>query len=942
VVGLGASAGGLEAFEQLFSGMPADTGLAFVLVQHLDPSRSSLLADILQRCTRMPVVEATDGMQVVGNRVHVIPPNRDMLIEGTTLRLSEPAEPRAQRMPIDTFLRSLADERAEDAIGVVLSGMGTDGTLGLRAISAAGGLCLVQEPATARFNAMPASAVQFAHRVLRLAEMPEALREAAGPSRARLPGQGTLVGRILTTLRLVTGHDFSQYKRSTIERRIERRMVHHHLKDLDAYLELLKSDPTEPQALFRELLINVTSFFRDPLAFSALRTDVLPALIAGRRDPQALRIWVAGCATGEEAYSLAIVVREWMEEHHSDLKVQIYATDLDDDAVVVARAGLYPPNVAQDLTPERLRTCFVKEPGGFRVKKEIREMVVFAVQNAVKDPPFTRMDLVSCRNLLIYLQPALQERLIRLFHYALRPGGVLFLSPSEGVGDHPELFAIVDRKWKLFRAVSAPDASRTALAAGGVGWASGTAQRLPEPAPRSPLARVPELARRALLQAFAPAAVVTDLHGSLLYVHGETGRFLRPAPGQPSNQLVDLAREGLEAELREALKRASDEGLPTLNRALQVKGEGGPFGAVLSVRPLHDPETAATLLMVTLQELPDASVVVPRRRPRAGSPAEVRRIDQLERELLQARQTMKVMVEEQQAANEDLRSTNEELQSTNEELQSTNEELETSREELQSVNEELVTVNSELQQRIDLMAHMQDDLKNLLDNIRLGTIFLDRELRIRRYTQEATRLYRLVPHDIGRPLADIRCDLTGGDLVNEARSVLETLQAEEREVCAPGGAWYLARIQPYRTVDNEIDGVVLTFADVTERVQAIAVRQARDLAEAVVDSVHQPLLVLDDKLQVISANRSYRVTFPGSAAEITGQSIFEVGQGRWDLPLLRELLQDVMPREHGFESRPLDMVVDGKTLHLLLSGHRTDVRSSQGELILLSIERVDR
>ena len=943
VVGLGASAGGLEAFEHFFAAMPVDSGMGFVLIQHLDPSRSSLLADILQRSTRMPVVEAMDGMRVEPNRVHVIPPNRDMVIDHGSLRLSPPAEPRGQRMPIDAFLRSLADDSGEDAVGIVLSGTGTDGTQGLRAVFAAGGLCLVQDPATTRFDSMPQSAARYANRVLPVEQMAQALAEGMQPllRQARAAGKvasGVALGKVLTLLRVGTGHDFSQYKKSTVERRVERRMVHHRLGSVDDYVDLLKRDPAEVQALFRELLINVTSFFRDPPAFGLLQADVLPALLAGKPEGQPLRVWVAGCATGEEAYSLAILLREWMDQQQREVKVQMYATDLDDEAIAAARAGLYPPNIAQDLSPERLRRFFLKEPGGYRIKKEVREMVVFAVQSVIKDPPFTRMDLVSCRNLMIYLEAELQERLIQVFHYALRPGGVLFLSPSESTGEHAELFEAIDRKWKLYRSRAAPDANRALATAGSLPWAGeGGAVRPADTEVRSRLARVPELARRALLQAFAPAAVVTDLQGNVLYVHGETGRFLRPAPGQPTHQLVDLAREGLEIELREALHRAADQGLPTLNRSLRAKGDTGTVGLSLSVRPLHDPEGGSSLLLVSFQELPEVAVQSPARRPRRGSAAEATIIETLQREIGQARQSMKVMVEEQQAANEDLKSTNEELQSTNEELQSSNEELETSREELQSVNEELVTVNAELQNKIDQMAHMQDDLRNLLDNIRLGIIFLDRELRIRRYTQEAARLYRLVPTDVGRPLADIRCDLLGSDMVSEAQTVIDSLQPVEREARTQGGTWYLARIQPYRTVDNAIDGVVLTFADVTDRVQALAVRQARDVAEAIVDSVHQPLVVLDGQFKVISANRAYYDRFGGSAKEAAGQSVFEVNQRRWDQPAVHELLATALPHEGGLERRVLPAAA-GDAGPWAISGRRILGPAPRNELVLLSIE----
>jgi two-component system CheB/CheR fusion protein len=945
VIGLGASAGGLEAFEQFFRAMPADSGMGFVVVQHLDPSHASILSEILQRSTGMPVVEAEDEMVVAPNRVHVIPPNRDMAIFHGMLRLSVPTEPRGQRMPIDAFLRSLAEDQGEDAVGIVLSGTGTDGTLGLRAIFGAGGLCLVQEPASAKFNGMPESAIKagYATRVLTPEQMPQALRDGTRPlpirqaAAAPSPAAGGL-GRILMLMRSATGHDFSQYKKSTLARRVERRMAQHGIEDAEAYARFLREHPAELHVLFRELLINVTSFFRDPQAFVALKADVLSALLADKPENYVLRAWVAGCATGEEAYSIAMLLRELMDEAPHHFKVQLYSTDLDDDAIATARAGLYPPNIAQDVTPERLRRFFTKEDSGYRVSKEIREMVVFAVQSVIKDPPFTRLDLLACRNLLIYLEPELQNRLIPAFHYALRPGGVLFLSPSESVGGHTDLFEPIDRKWKLYRAKPSAASIRTVLGSG-LSWAAGGTVSASSPLPRPAEPHYAELAKRSLLQGFAPAAVVTDLQGNILYVHGETGRFLRPAPGQPTHNVVEMAREGLQLALREALRHAGDAGRPAQSQTLNIKSEGHEQTLTLGVRSLPDPDSSHRVLLISFQELSGAAAAKPARRPRSGSTAEAQRIAELERELAYATESMKAMLEEQQASNEELKSTNEELQSTNEELQSTNEELETSKEELQSVNEELVTVNAELQAKIEQMAGMQDDMKNLLDNIRIGTIFLDRQLLIRRFTRDALKVYRLAATDIGRPLADIRSELQGGDLLADAQAVLESLVPVERELSTAPGAWYLVRIQPYRTMDNLIDGVVLTFADVTERVQAIAMRKARDLAEAVVDTVNDPLVVLDGGLNLLSANRAFHREFGSLAQATLGRNLFEIGDRQWDFPAMHELLQSVLPSEHGFVRRSVEHDFPGLGMRRLkLSARRIVEPAGAGELLLLAIE----
>lgn len=903
-VGLGASAGGLEALEQFFRLLPPDSGMAFVVVQHLDPSHASILSEILQRSTKMPVLEAQDEMPVLPNRVHVIPPNRDMVILHGKLRLSLPAEPRGQRLPIDAFLRSLAEDRGENCAAIILSGTGTDGTLGLRAVFGAGGLCLVQEPTTARYDGMPASAIKsgYATHVLAVEHMPQALlANHRAPAAVQVRAAGSApeaqgLAKVLNLLRAGTGHDFSHYKKSTIGRRIERRVALQGMADAEVYARHLRSHPAELSALFRELLINVTSFFRDPDAFAVLRSTVLPELLRGKAETGVLRVWVAGCATGEEAYSIAMLVREAMDEQKVELKVQLYATDLDDDAINTARAGVYPPNIAQDVSPERLRRFFTKDDAGYRVRKDVREMVVFALQSVIKDPPFTRLDLLACRNLMIYLEPELQNRLIPAFHYALRPGGVLMLSPSESVGHHTDLFEPISQRYKIYRALRGGASTRAVLGSG-LSWASTGPRPAPDGPPRGTReTQVAEAARRMLLQTFAPPSVLADTAGNLLYVHGDTGNYLRPAPGQPTHKLMEMAREGLALALSEAVRQVAADGRPMLNREVSVKAGDQTRPVLLSVRPMPDADAPPGALLVSFQAPSAPPAPRPRRRATAAS-GEAPRVLDLERELARAKESMNALLEEQQASNEELKSTNEELQSTNEELQSTNEELETSKEELQSVNEELVTVNSELQNKVEQMAGMQDDMKNLLDNIRVGTIFLDSRLHIRRFTRDALSVYRLSASDLGRPLADIRSELQGEDLLPDAQAVLDTLVPVEREVRTASGTWYLARVQPYRTVDNLIDGVVLTFADVTERVHAIAARKAQDLAEAIVDIVHDPLVVLDAALRVISANRAYHREFGGTPPDTRGQSFFDVCGARWRLPDVRNWLEGGLPQE---------------------------------------------
>jgi two-component system, chemotaxis family, CheB/CheR fusion protein len=945
IVALGASAGGLEAFEQFFRAMPAESGMGFVLVSHLDPDHASLLCEILQRSTVMPVIEVTDQTRMMPNRVHVLPPNRDMAIFHGVLQLSVPEQPRGLRMPIDAFLRSLAEDQAENAIGILFSGTGTDGTLGLRAILGAGGVTLVQEPASAKYDGMPVSAIQagYATRVLPPEKMPAALSllRLSPPEPVTAPA-GSGMSRILMLLRSATGNDFSQYKKSTIGRRIERRMAQHELADLDIYARYLKEHPSEVHLLFKELLINVTSFFRDPEAFVALKQEILPQLLADKPEGYVFRAWVTGCASGEEAYSIAILLREFMDEKQREFKVQLYATDLDDDAIALARAGLYPPNIAADVAPERLRRFFIKEDAGYRVKKDIREMVVFAVQNVIKDPPFTKLDLLACRNLMIYLEPELQNRLLPAFHYALRPGGVLFLSPSESTGNHPELFAAVNRKWKFYRAIHSATSTRAVMASG-LSWTASHSGRAPEEiVKKAQETNFAELTRRVLLQSYAPASVVTDLKGNLLFVHGDTGKYLRPAPGQASLNIIDMAREGLQLELRAALQGA--EAGATLNRAVLVRTNGDFQPVSLSVRPLPDPEGGQGLLLVSFQDLPQdagkAATDQSSRSKRASATVAPQRVEELERELAYTKENLQATIEEQQASNEELKSTNEELQSTNEELQSTNEELETSKEELQSVNEELITVNSELQAKIEQLAGMQNDMKNLLDNIHVGTIFLDQDLRIRRFTRDAAQIYRLVASDVGRPLADIKSDLAGEDLLTEAQAVLDSLAQCEHEVKTFSGAWYQARIQPYRTLDNVIEGVVLTFTDISKRVAAeAAVQEARELAESIVDSVHEPLVVLDAALRVVSASRAFYQYFQATPGDTVGQPFFELGNRQWNIPKLRELLEDILPRDQSFDGYRVehDFPAIGRR-KLLLNARRVAGKNTATPMILLAME----
>ena len=951
IVGIGASAGGLEAFELFFKTMPADSGMAFVLVSHLDPGHDSMLSDILQRITRMPVQEAQDETKIQANNVYTIPPNKDMTIFHGTLNLSVPEHARGLRLPIDSFFRSLAEDQGERAICVILSGSGSDGTLGLRAIHGAGGATFVQEPSTAKYDGMPTSAVQsgLATYVLpvdqiaaQLVTYVKTIADTGVPPQPPVPATVSAMKNIMMLLRTKTGNDFSLYKQSTIRRRVERRMGMHNLSNLDAYARYLKENPAEVQILFKELLINVTSFFRDPEAYAALTKNILPRLFENKPDNYVFRIWVPGCASGEEAYSLAILFREYMDEIKKDFKLQIYATDIDDDAIASARSGTYPANIAIDVSPERLRRFFGKTETGFRIKKEIREMVVFAIQNVIKDPPFTKMDLISCRNLLIYLDTELQSRVIPTFHYSLRPGGVLFLSPSEGIGNFTDLFAPVDKKWKIYSVKSTGASARTMMIKQSAWTEDKTIQKAVEPSGRKEKMNFAELIRRVLLQSYAPPSVITSENGDIVYVHGDTGKYLQPAQGQATLNVIEMAREGLPLELRSAIMAANTKKTQIIIKDLPVKTNGGMHGVDLTVRPLTDPEAMRELLLISFQDTP---LHIPEKRKatkRGAGTASMKRVEELEQDLAYTKENLQATIEEMQATNEELTSTNEELQSTNEELQSTNEELETSKEELQSVNEEIVTVNSELQAKIEQNSLIQNDMKNLLENVNVGTIFLDDHLTIRRFTHDATKVFRFAPADVGRPLADIRSLIPDVDLIPDAQGVLDSLIPREKHVRTTGKEWYLVRIMPYRTLDNVIDGVVLTFNDITalKKIEAEA-QVARNYAQSIVDTVREPLIVLNGKFEVISASRAFYQTFGVTKEATEGQSFYALGDRQWDIPPLKELLETILPKDTAFDDFKVESDFPGighRTL--LLNARRIPSEEGMTHFILIAMEDV--
>jgi len=840
VVGIGASAGGLEALDELLAAVPKRSGLAYVVIQHLDPTHVGMLPELLGRITRLPVVEAVAGMVAEPDHVYVIPPNRDIAILRGVLQVIEPAEPRGLRLPIDRFFRSLADDQGARATGVVLSGMGTDGTQGLRAIHDHGGLTIAQTPTTAQFDAMPRSAIASGavDVVAAPSAMPLRILGLQGKTSKRIPRPavaaepGGPLDRILLQVRQRTGADFSLYKESTILRRIERRIVVHDAASLEDYARFLVADPGEVDLLFRELLIGVTSFFREPAAWERLAEDVLPALLESRRASRSLRAWIPGCSTGEEAYTLAIVLTEAIErlEPRWSGSLQLFATDLDGDAIDRARRAEYPAGIAADVSPERLDRFFVPHDDGYRVGKEIRSAVVFAPHNVSSDPPFTRMDIVSCRNLLIYFGPDLQRTVIPVFHYAIRPGGILILGNAETIGGHRDLFEPIGGRERIFRRLDGGPVP------GGADWPlpfSVTPRVAGGPVEPEPVAgSLRASADRLLLERHAPAAVLATAAGDIVYINGRTGDYLEPAAGKANWNLHVMAREGLRTPLMGAFRRAITGRVRVELTGVEVASGGGPITLNVTVEPVFDPGPLDDTVLVVFTPV---SGPAGRRRPRvrATGPATPATSPEtsLAAELRSAREELEVTRGEMQASLEELKSTNEELQSTNEELQSTNEELTTSKEELQSMNEELQVVNAELGTHLDELMLSNSDMQNLINTTEIATVFLDSRLRIRRFTASATRLISLIPSDVGRPLSDVTNEMDYPTLITDAESVLRTLASIDREVTTRRGAWYAARVVPYRTLDNVIDGVVVTFSDIS-RVKQLELALARTRPEA--------------------------------------------------------------------------------------------------------------
>ncbi len=932
VVGIGGSAGSFEPFKTFFTDMHADSGAAFVVIQHLYPTHESLLPEILAQHTRMKVVEARDAIPLEPNCVYVIPPNQYLAVRDGVLYLVAPIKQRGIRMPIDFFFRSLAEDRQERAICILFSGAGSDGTLGVRAVRGAGGLSIAQDPQTAQFSDMPRSAVAtgMVDFVLSPDRMSEVLMNYLRHPYVRDSGQADVLEaegkpgglhEILALLLAKKGRDFLPYKQGTILRRIERRMGLHHISNMAQYYDLVRQDADEVNQLLKDLLINVTSFFRDAEAFEELRQKAIAPLVKARQNDEPLRVWVTGCSSGEEAYSLAMLLTEEVAASGKNCPVQIYATDADEEALEFARQGIYPESIIEDVEPERLARFFIRKDQSYQVSESIRKLVVFAVQNLITDPPFSRVDIISCRNLLIYLDTDTQAKLIPLFNFALNPGGYLFLGKSEGISGQNDLFDVVSKKARLYRRLIPPGpiVLDTPILPGKKRALPAVPQVIRPPAVASS-----DVIRQALLSHFAASVVLVDMKGQIIQFHGQTGKYLNMPTGEPVLNIRDIAKEGLSTRLLGAMHKAAQDGKTVVLDSVPVtQDEDGPFVRV-TIAPTSQRGEAPLLLAVIFEDVPRPLTSTAEQSQGSESETVVK---QLEDELRATQHELHYSTEELQASNEELRVANEEVVSSNEELQSTVEELETSKEELQSVNEELTTVNSELHDKVERLAEANSDMDNFLKSTEILTLFLDSELRIKLFTPVTTRLLKLIPSDIGRKISDLAMNFIGYKLTSDALAVARGAAAIEREVQHSDGSYYLVRVMPYHTKQNRIDGVVVTFSDVTRLRRAE--KQTRRLATVVTDS-NDAVILFDGTGKIMAWNRGAQNLYGWSEAEALGMTIQEMTPSEKiaevDDLILRMIAGEIVA---PFETRRKKK--DGSMIDIWLTA--TAVRDESGKMV---------
>jgi two-component system CheB/CheR fusion protein len=955
IVAVGASAGGLEAFTALLKGLAADTGMGFVLVQHLEPTHKSALSEILSKVTKMPVIEATHGIQVQPGSVYIIPPNKDLTMRDGMLQLGDRHKAPTPYHPIDKFCFSLAKDQGSSAVGILLSGSGSDGTLGLKAIKEEGGITFAQEPKSAQWPIMPesaisAGAVDFVMTPRRIAT--ELARISHHPPADGVPGKravnaGEELNNICRLLRTATGVDFRLYKQATVSRRVVRRMAVQKASSLSKYAEILRHNPAEAKALADDIFIHVTGFFRDPECFKALRKHLLSTGSRERRTEDPVRVWVPGCSTGEEAYSLAMLLMETQGDVGS-AKIQVFGTDIAEGVIDQARAGIYPEAAMAGVSPQRLKRFFVKDRHRYQIAKAVRDACVFARHDLAKDPPFSRMDLISCRNVLIYMGPALQRRTLSVFQYALKPGGLLFLGKSEAISAWSDMFTERDQPHRIFTRKAGFVAGHR-FDSSGSGWT-------PKEEPPTGIANgkpgfdFHKEAARVLLQGYTPPSLIVDSDLRILHFQGDTSPFLAPATGQPSFHLLKMVRPEFIVDLRALVAKARREGVTARHEGVRYKYEGRDAAVRLDVVPLggsgvptfdflivFTPSLRGAESAVTIDTGADAGKKLP---PRVSSLNQ--KVRKLEHELASGREYMQSLVGEHETAQEEMKAANEEILSSNEELQSTNEELETAKEELQSSNEELASLNEELQHRNNELALLSSDLKNVLAGVDIPVLLLDSDLRIRRFTPMAERILNLIGTDVGRPFSNIAPNLDVNDWDAVFAEVTDKLQIVEREVRDKAGHWYLLRVRPYKTPDNRIDGVLMALLDIDSVKRSLEqLRQSRNYAESIVETVRESLLVLDAGFKVLAANKTFYRTFKVLPGDTLGHRLFDLGERQWDHAGLRKLLKEILPRDTHFEDFPVHQMFPGiGHRQMLINAHQIHPEGEGPGLILLAIEDV--
>ena len=896
IAGIGSSAGGLEALEIFLKNIPPKCGIAFVIVQHLDPTHKGIMVELLQRVTDLPVVQVTDCLRIEPDHVYLIPPNKDMSVLHGVLHLLDMVQPRGLRLPIDFFFRSMADDMQQKSIGVILPGMGSDGTLGLRDIKEKGGGVFVQEPASAKFDGMPRSAIEagLADVIAPVEKLPASiiaylhhLPQLSKPDIFYESKTQSAMEKIVILLRTQTGHDFSLYKKNTVYRRIERRMGIHQIDKIIDYVHFLQGNPHEIELLFKELLIGVTSFFRDPLVWETLKTKAIPSLLSSRPSGGTLRAWVTGCSTGEEAYSLAMILKEVTESMKlsGNFRIQIFASDLDKDAIEKARLGTYPLNISADVSQERLQRFFEKDDLSYKVERELRETIVFAPHNVIMDPPFTKLDILVCRNLLIYMEQDLQKKLLPLFHYCLNPGGILFLGSAETIGHSNNLFETIDGKSRIFRQLSKGVRSIPLDFPAAFNHTSLPIlanKDLQQPHNTSEV-NLQVMTDQVLLNHYAPAAVLTNENGDIIYINGRTGKYLEPAAGKANWNIFAMAREGIRFELTTLFSNAITKKSSVSKKRVIISSNGDKEYVDLRIEQLEKPDPLCGLVLIVFENVTQTLSVDP---DRSGFPVDKSQnhILSLELDLQAARDEIVIIREQMHTSQEELKSTNEEMQSSNEEMQSTNEELTTSKEEMQSLNEELQTVNQELQSKVSDLSQVNNDMKNLLNSTEIATLFLDNELNIRRFTTRTSTIIKLIGSDIGRPITDIVTDLTYSNLADDARQVLHTLVYSEKKISATDGRWFTVRIMPYRTQENRIDGVVITFFDITgaKKIEQ-SLQRCDESFRFLFEAISGGVMIQNSEGRITMANLEAQRILGVSIAEIIGKTTSEV---RWNI--LRE------------------------------------------------------